>query len=181
MQLHFQKIVLLVINLACGGAVIFSYIYCLARHPQSGGALWGEVPKFLVPVYTASMFAAAAGYLLFTYYIMFKLDPDAVSVDGIGYWIFSLIYLLILVPSALWMPFTFRMIENPSAGTWIIIRAVLAIVGIASIFMLAAILRASPRAEGASFVLAIIGCAVFCFQTAVLDAIVWTGYFPARY
>jgi len=181
MQLHFQKVVLLAINLVCGAAVIFSYIFCLARHPQSGGALWGEVPKSLIPLYTASMFTAAAGYLLFSYYIMCKLDPDSASIDGIGYWIFSLIYLLILVPSALWMPFTISMIENPSLVTWIIIRAALAIVGIASIVMLVSLLRASPRVEGPSFVLAIIGCALFCVQTAVLDAIVWTGYFPVKY
>jgi hypothetical protein len=181
MQLHLQKILLLAINLICGGAVIFSYIYCLARNPQTGGALWGEVPKCLMPIYTASMFAAAAGYLLFSFYIIFKLDPDTAMVSGFGYWIFSLIYLLILVPSALWMPFTISMIENPSVVTWIIIRVVLTTVGIASICMLVSILRASPRSEGPSFILAITGCALFCIQTAVLDAIVWTGYFPVKY
>jgi hypothetical protein len=180
MYLHVQKIILLAINAICGGAVIFSYVNGITGHPQSGNALWGNVPRSLMPVYTASMFTAAAGYLVFTYYIIFRLNPETARVEGFGYWIFSLIYLLILVPSALWMPFTFRMIENPSLVTWIIIRAVLAIVGIASIVMLASIVRVSPHVQGPSHILAIIGCVAFCIQTAVLDAIVWTGYFPAK-
>ena len=179
--MHLQKIFLLAINLVCGGAVLFSYIHGIAGHPEARGALWGDVPKSLLPVYTASMFAAAAGYLMFTYYILFKLDPDATRVGWFGFALFNVIYLLILVPSALWMPFTFRMIENPSLATWIIIRVVLAIVGVASIGMLASIVSAAPRPEGPSYFLAVIGCTAFCLQTAVLDAIVWTGYFPVKY
>lgn len=179
--MHLQKIYLLAINLVCGSAVIFSYIHGLAAHPDARGALWGEVPKALLPVYTASMFTAAAGYLLFTYYIIFKLDPDTTRVGELGFVVFSLIYILILVPSALWMPFSFRMIENPSLATWIIIRAILAIVGAASIGMLVSIVFATPRAEGPSWILAIIGCIAFCVQTAFLDAVVWAGYFPVKY
>jgi hypothetical protein len=179
--MHAQKIYMLVINVLCGGAVILSYVHGLMSNPDSGPALWGEVPKALTPLYTVSMFTAAAGYLVFSYYLFFRLDADAARVGRYGYWLFNLLYLVILVPSILWMPFTFRMIENPSLATWIIIRTVLALAGIGSLAMLAAILNVSPSPRGASHVLAVIGCIAFCLQTAVLDALVWTAYFPLRY
>ncbi|MBN1533328.1 MAG: hypothetical protein JXA20_11740 [Spirochaetes bacterium] len=179
--MHIQKIFMLAINMLCGGGVIFSYVHGLMSNPDSGPALWGEVPKTLTPLYTVSMFTAAAGYLLFTYYVFFRLDPEAARIGRFGYGLFNLLYLLILVPSILWMPFTFSMIANPSPVTWVMIRTVLALVGIGSLAMLAAILKVQPGPQGLPHVLAVIGCIAFSFQTAVLDALVWTHYFPLRY
>lgn len=57
-------------------------------------------------------------------------------------------------------------------------RLVLAVTGLGSVGILAAIVAARPRPGGVAFVLAVAGCLLFCLQTAVLDALVWPAYFP---
>jgi hypothetical protein len=176
-----QKTALVVINVIGGAAVLGSYVIGILNHPETRGALWGEVPKAVMPVYTGMMFAAAAGYLAFTYFILFRLDPGEVTVAGrFSYGLFLWLYALILVPSALWMPLTFVMIDNPSLVTWIGIRAVLGITGIASLLLLGALVAVQPALPAWAHRFAVIGCAAFCVQTALLDALVWTAYFPTR-
>lgn len=82
MKLHKAKLALLLINIAGGIAVLGSYVQGFLTHPGSTSALWGNVPAFLLPVYTRR-FAAAAGYLAFTFFILVRLDPDETRVAGL--------------------------------------------------------------------------------------------------
>jgi hypothetical protein len=75
------------------------------------------------------------------------------------------------------MPLTFVMIESPSAGTWLAIRLVLYLVGLSSLGLLAALLTLKPRGKSWAHWLAVAGIIGFCFQTAILDALVWTSLF----
>jgi hypothetical protein len=84
----------------------------------------------------------------------------------------------ILFPSALWLPLTFRMLEAPRASLWIATRSVLAIIGIASVLLVAALSTVSPREPRAAWFLAIAGAVAFAVQTALLDAIEWPSRFP---
>jgi len=168
---------LVLLNVAGGVAVLGSYAACLAAHPAPGD-FWGGVPEGLRGVYTLNMFLAAAGYLAFTFFVAFRLPPsDARGRPGLG--TFNALYALILVPSALWMPLTFAMLEAPSAELWWIIRLVLAAVGVGSVGMLAALIAARPGAPRLAHALAVAGAVPFCVQTALLDAVIWTAYFPA--
>ena len=142
---------MLTINLVGGLSVLGSYVYGLEANPETRGQIWGGVPDSLQPLYTVSMLLAAAGYFLFTYFVFFRLDPEQSrlgSSAGLGR--FNLLYVLILLPSALWLPLTFEMIEAPSRLLWWSICIVLWVVGAASLAMLAAIVKVrSPRADGA--------------------------------
>jgi hypothetical protein len=181
MNFNTQKMILLTINLIGGAAVLGSYVIGIMTHPETRDALWGDVPRALMPYYTISMFSAAAGYLAFTYFIMFRLDPGEATVAGrFSFDLFPWLYALILVPSALWMPLTFLMIGSPSLPAWIGIRLVLGITGVASLLLLAALFLVQPAAPVWAHRIAVIGCAAFCIQTAVLDALVWTAYFPYK-
>ena len=92
--------------------------------------------------------------------------------------LFNFLYLFILVPSAMWMPLTFRMLEAPNPGLWLAIRVVLGIVGIASVLLIAGLLLLNRREPAWAYGLAILGSVAFAVQTALLDAIVWPAYFP---
>jgi hypothetical protein len=178
-MIHRQKIELTLINLACGAAVLASYGYGLTAGRSSANALWGDVPEWLIPLYTASMITAACGYLLFTFFILFKINPDEAIIAGrCRYRLFHLIYGAILAPSALWMPLTVVMLREPSSGLWMAIRLVLGAVGLGSIGMIAALMLMRPRHGALAFRLAVAGAAAFAIQTALLDALVWTAYFP---
>jgi hypothetical protein len=173
-----QHIILLVINVIGGAAVIGSYIFGL--NAQSGGAsvLWGGVPANIRPVYTVSMILSALGYFAFLYYIFFRLDPAQTSIAGVsGFSLLYVIFVLILIPSAFWMPLTNLYVGNPGTGIWIWVRTVLALVGLASIALFIALLTLQSKVPGASYLLAVIGSGYFAFHTAILDAIVWAALF----
>lgn len=167
------------LNVIGGVAVLGSYVVGLATHPESRGAVWGGVPESLQPLYTVCMFLAAGGYFLFTPYVFFTLDPGRVRVFGrFGFGAFSFLYAAILIPSALWMPLTFRMVAEPDASLWLAIRIVLLVVGLASVALIVALQTARPEGSKLRKVAALVGAAAFSFQTAVLDALVWPVYFP---
>jgi len=173
-----QKRTLIWINALGGIAVLGSYAWSVLAHPGSGGDFWGGVPAAMQSGYTVTMLLAVAGYFAFTRFV-FRLRPAQVKIaDRFDYRSFQLIYAMILVPSALWMPLTFAMIQDPSAGLWFAIRATLTVVGIGSLLLVAALLRLEPSAPKVAHRLAVLGSVAFAFQTAVLDAMVWPAYFP---
>jgi hypothetical protein len=175
-----QQIILLIINVIGGAAVIGSYIYGL--NAQAGGAnvLWGGVPANIRPVYFISMILSALGYFAFLYFILFRLTPSEVSIAGIfSFSLFYAIFLVILIPSAFWMPLTNVYVGNPSTSMWIWIRTVLALVGLASIFLVWALLSLQTKETGIAYWAAVVGSAYFAFHTAILDAIVWAALFKS--
>jgi hypothetical protein len=170
---------LVAINLVGGLAVLGSYVAGAAMHPESTRLLWGGVPAALKPFYTISMLTAAAGYFPFTYLLVFRTDPENSRIAGrLSYGCFHFLYLLILLPSALWMPLTFQLVDRWSAALWAVIRIVLALVGIGSLGLLAALATLAPVTSRRLYAFAIAGVVAFCVQTALLDATVWPAYFP---
>lgn len=173
-----QQIILLVINIIGGVAVIGSYIYGLNAQPAGANILWGGVPGNIRPIYSISMVLAALGYFAFIYFIFFRLIPSDVLVGGrFGFSLFYVIFLAILIPSALWMPLTNIYVSNPSTGLWMGVRIVLLVVGLASIALVWTLLSLQTKASGVSYWLAVIGSGYFAFHTVVLDAIIWTALF----
>jgi hypothetical protein len=166
------------INLLGGAAVLGSYAHGLATHPEGGDALWGGVLPQLRPLYTAGMLLAALGYLAFTCFLLVHLEPDKARVGRrFGFRLFTWLYVGILIPSALWMPLTWRMIEQPSAALWWGIRAILAAVGLAALGMVVALGMCWPKAPRWAHHLALVGSIVFLLHTGVLDALVWPAVF----
>lgn len=157
-----DKIILLVINILGGIAVIGSYILGISSKGNAA-ALWGGTPEYIRPIYTTSMIIAALGYFAFIYYLLFKTNVNLT--------VFNLIFIGILLPSALWMPLTNLYISSPSPLIWFSIRAVLAVVGISSCFLIYVLLNSGPKSI--SYYLAVVGSAYFAFHTAFLDMILW--------
>ncbi len=173
-----QQWILVAIYVVGGILVLGSYVQGLMAHPENRNALWGSVPNSVQPLYTVSMILAALGYFAFTYFVLFRIDAAEVRVaDRFGFWVFYVIYLLILLPSALWMPLTYAAIDRHSMGLYWAIRVVLAVVGLGSLALLAALLSLRTGGSSYAYWLAVAGSAAFCLQTAVLDALVWPTFF----
>jgi len=176
--MHPQTRTMLWLNLLGGAAVLGSYAYGLARHPEGGEALWGGVQPQLRPLYTAGMVLAALGYLGFTTFLLVHLDPAEARVGRrFRFPLFNWLYVGILIPSALWMPLTWGMIEQPSAALWWGIRAILAAVGLAALGMVVALGMGWPKAPRWAHRRALVGSIVFLLHTGVLDALVWPAVF----
>jgi hypothetical protein len=178
-SLHPAHRSLLWLNVVGGIAVLGSYAHGIATHPGASSALWGGVPQALRPVYTLNMGLAAAGYFAVGFFVFFRLDPERTRVAGhFGFGAFHLLYALILVPSALWLPLTFAMLAAPGDALWAAIRLALALVGAGSLGLLVAVASAGPATAPVARSAALAGALAFSLQTALLDALVWPAWFP---
>ena len=173
-----QQWTLIAIIVVGGILVLGGYVQGLIAHPDNRSAIWGGVPGSIQPLYTVCMIGAALGYFAFTYFVLFRIDAAEFRVaDRFGFWIFYVIYLLILLPSAMWMPLTYAALDRHSMGLYWAIRVVLAVVGLGSLALLAVLLSLRTGGSSYAYWLGVSGSAAFCFQTAVLDALVWPVFF----
>jgi hypothetical protein len=125
------------------------------------------------------MLLAASGYFFFTYFLLFRVDPDQVRIGGrLGFSIFNVLYAAILVGSALYLPLTFGFVAQPRGPLWWSIRVVLIVVGLASLGLLTTLLALRPRRPAWAYWLAVAGSVIFSFQTVVLDMLMWPALYP---
>jgi hypothetical protein len=174
-----EKTLFLTLLVLGGIAVVASYVYGFLTNPGSRWEIWGGVPSSLQPLYTISMLLAAVGYFPMTMFLLLRVDTKVARVAGrFGFRIVPLAYALVLVGSAAWMPLTYQMIAAPSSGLWIAIRVVLGMVALGGLSLLLALVTLNQRKPLLWHRLAVLGCVLFCWQTVVLDALVWPYYFP---
>ena len=177
--MHPLRVLLLAVNVVGGVAVLGSYALGIRAHENAGALLWGAVPESLRPVYTISMFTATAGYLAFTAYVLLLVDPGVARIGGFGYGLLIALYVLVLLPAALWMPLTFRFLDAgaTSESLWLAIRAVLAATGLGALALIAALAAMSGAPAGTLRTAAFVGAIAFSLQTSLLDALVWPALF----
>ncbi len=135
--------------------------------------MWSGVPTSWRPVYGVSMLAAALGYLAMVAYVQ-----RTESSFSTGTWqAIHLSLLLILIPSAIWLPATLLYASDPSFGGWWLIRVVLGLVALGSLWLLLTIWY-SQSGSSLSYLLAVIGMGLFAFHTVILDGALWPAKFP---
>ena len=114
-----QKIILSLINLVFGSMVLLSYRYGVNKVVDMGKDpskfLWGGVPDALQPIIVVFMFIGAAGYFLFTYNFLFNVSTDRVFLGRFSYSSLHMLYLLIFIPSMVWLGLTIDYIDSQSS------------------------------------------------------------------
>ncbi len=177
--MHPAKRRLVLMQLIGGPLVLGSYAYTIARFPDASAMMWGGVPEALQPLYTAWMFVAAAGYFAYSGLFIAHADPDRVRVLGRGYALIALCYALILFPSALWMPATKWLLDDPSRWRFWLVRLDLFAVAAGSLGLLVAAAKLEPAPPRWLRILAVVGAIGFSIQTVILDALVWPALWPS--
>ena len=140
-----QKLLLIFINVIFGSLVLLSYYKGVNREPDLSLKLWGGVPKVLQPYIVASMFISALGYFFFTANFLLNINPEEAKFLGkFNYWSLCVVYLFILIPSALWIELSFSYMKSGDINTWYCVVAVLYCVGFFSVLLLLSILLVNP-------------------------------------
>lgn len=170
--------VLILVNVLGGVAVLGSYALGITTHASPAEKLWGATPTSVRGLYTASMLLAAVGYLLFLHHLVFRADPALSRLPG-GPAALTGVFLLVLVPSALWMSLTFHFAENPSPVAWWAVRGVLFLVALGSLALVGCLILLRPAPISPSWALAMGGAVMFAFHTTLLDALLWPVLYPA--
>jgi hypothetical protein len=177
-MMHPQKKQWLAINVLGGGAVLGSYAHGLITHPETRNLLWGDMPEPLQEVYGVTMWLATAGYLMFMYYVLFRVDAAEVRVGKrVGFGVINACCAAVVVASALWMPLTFVYLGDPSSALWFVIRADLIMVGLGAVGLIVALFNLNPRVTGLVGAVTVIALLLFALQTAFLDPFVWPLFF----
>jgi len=172
------RVGLVALNVVGGLAVLGSYALAFGYAPDLREGLWGGVPEAWKPLYQVTMVLAALGYFPFTAKLVLASTPESYErATGRSHRQLFLFYALVLVPSALWLPLTAAMLQDPSPALWWTIRAVLFAVAAGSLGILVACLRLARTQGGWLSGLAVAGAAAFCLQTVILDALVWPAFF----
>lgn len=144
--MHKQQKLLLAIILIGGVAVLGSYAWGILAIQNATQILWGDVPATIRSFSTLGMFTGALGYFAYSFFILFKLNPDHTRIySRFGYEIFKFLYIAILIPSALWLPLTFLAVQNNSLMVLWLARLDLIVVAAASILLFLALLVTRPR------------------------------------
>lgn len=169
---------LALLQLIAGPAVLASYVWCLSVWPEASSMMWGGIPDAIRPLYTIWMFAAAAGYFAYSYVFILRTDPATARLGRWDYRLFMLLYALVLIPSALWMPGTKWMLDDMSALRFWLVRLDLFAVAAGSLGLIWAALALEPRPAPRLRRLALLGAIAFAIQTVLLDALIWPALFP---
>jgi hypothetical protein len=178
-MMHPQKKQWLAINVVGGVAVLGSYAHGLITHPETRDLLWGDMPGPLQDVYGVTMWLATAGYLVFMYYVLFRVDAAKARVgQRFGFGVINACCAAVVIASALWMPLTFVYLDDPSSALWFLIRVDLVVVGIGAVGLIEAFFNLSPRPTGGAGMVTIVALLLFALQTAFLDPFVWPAFFP---
>lgn len=148
-----------------GVAVLGSYAVAIRDWPDTLGGLWGTIPPAVIPAYTACMPFAAVGYLLAAGWWLRQGE----GLDRVTGW-----FAAFLGASALWMPMSCAAFAAGDARLLPWIQVDLAITAVASLVVLAETWRAASGRWGRA---AVVGWALLCGQTVVLDALIWPRYF----
>ena len=169
----------LIVNVIGGVAVLGGYAGFLSVFPEQRASLWGGIEGGWRSVFVISMFVAAAGYLIFTYCVLFRSAPYGFSSRLMkskhSVSTFSSIF---LGAAAVWMPATITYLDTGSLAWWIIAGVSLWITAL-TLAAMTAIVVLSPSAVPSPFarIMAIVGISYITFHCLVFDAIVWVSLF----
>ena len=177
-----QKLILILINIIFGSLVLFSYYNGLSKYPGLSKQLWGGVPELLRPYIVYSMFIAALGYFFFTYNFLANVDLSSIKfLNRFSSWSLHIVYLLILIPSSLWINLTFKYMKSGLPLDWIYVLCVLYCVGLASIILFLFVIDSGDSKKSLIYLLSTLGVSFFVFHTLFLDGILWTIFFNKEF
>tara|TARA_Y100001960_G_C14568799_1_gene774683 strand:- start:299 stop:826 length:528 start_codon:yes stop_codon:yes gene_type:complete len=166
-----RNILFLLVNLILGFAVILSYIWGLVYYPEYGSALWGKVETNNIPYIIFSMFLAAVGYFVFSFY--FLNYKKFQTFNTLEYLYILSLYIVILFFSALWMPLSIGFINTNNNFFLILDLVSLYLVGISSLLLTIFLIQDKSLRRKLIWKLSVLGGFQFTFHTLIIDAIYW--------
>jgi len=161
-----NKLIFIIVIL--GPCVLLSYYIAAQFNTKGIDALWGNIPEHIKVYYPIGMLVATIGFFPFTYLTVFKSSNPRQYI---------LPYLLVLIPSILWMPMTVSYINDSNEFIWLCIRIVLLLVAIGAILIYMRMKVEFKADKSTVYLFALIGILGFIGHTLLLDGLLWPYYF----
>ncbi len=144
--------------------VLGSYVWSARAWPAHLDGLWGEIPEAVIPLYAACMLPAAIGYVVTVGFLVLRTEV----LDEVSGW-----FAAFLGAAALRLPMSMAALAAGDRRLVPWIQVDLVVTAAASLALLGVLLR-QPGSTGRRY--ALIGWACLCWQTVVLDALVWPRF-----
>lgn len=168
-----------------GILVLVSYVFGISRM-SSPSDLWGGIPESWRTFNTATMFVAAAGFLMAWWFLLYKWDADSVESiqwpwtvgDQGGHSRLMLAFLLVTIPSMFWLETTILHIKLETAWTqWLVIGNLwLACFGNILLALLG--WSAIKQSTGPYAFVPFLGSIMLGIQVILNDGILWNLKYP---
>ena len=127
------------------------------------------------------MFISAIGYFFFTSNFIFNVNLHEKKFLGrFPGWSLHIVYLLILIPSSIWIDLTFQYLKSGVSIHWIYVLSVLYCVGLSSILLFLFVVD-SGNSNQLIYLFSVIGAGFFVFHTMFLDGLIWTTFFHSPF
>jgi len=175
MKLPSSYTTLLILIFIGGSLVLLSYLYAIKTYSGNVNDFWGGFPKQYLSVYYVSMLVSAVSFFIFTSYIL--LQFDMLTERHIFKVVFPVLYTILLIGSAIWMPSVKLYLIDAPSFLWIFIRTILFSVGFSSLVMTVVLFITKPNPISTHYVGAVVASSYFCFHTLILDGFVWPHFF----
>lgn len=168
-----QQILFLIINIVGGPLVLLSYVIGL-KAGKSADILWGGTPKRIRGVYTISMLISAISFLIASIFIFLIMNNSDIQLPySLSIGVFNILYAVLLLCSAIWIPLVNVMVNKPSILVWLSIRLGLILVGLSALGIFILLLGIVPQQVGFLYWISVIGMGIFFIHTGILDAFLW--------
>lgn len=170
------------VNVLGGLAVISSYLIGLWYFPEHRNELWGGIQDNWKNVLVLSMLLAAAGYMTFCYFAVFR---EGANILGkfmfLGPHTISWLTALFLVSAAVWMPASIFYLHTGNGLWWVATVAVLWITALTLITLTVVVAfsdnQATPMLDRISCT---IGLSLITTHCLFVDAIIWVVFFHRK-
>lgn len=168
-----------------GPLVLLSYVIGVGRM-SSPEQLWGGIPESWRTINTATMFVAATGFLITWWFLLYKWDEAAVETvqwpwtngtNG-GHGRLMQAFMLITIPSMLWLELTGIHIRVDSVWTQWLVIGNLWLVCLGNILLGLFAYRAHQQGIATNTIWPIIGSAMLALQVVINDGFLWNLKYP---
>ena len=168
-----------VVNILGAIFVLGGYAVALTRFPDYRAALWGGVTGVTQNLFTLSMLLATAGYLVFFFVVLLKSNPNETNGDAVR--LLTVLCLIFLFASAIWMPATIAYIDKQQIFLWILAVSSLWVTAAALISLTVLFAVSDIGIDSSRLKTLAVACLIYItFHCLVLDAIIWVCRFPVR-
>jgi hypothetical protein len=168
-----------------GILVLVSYVFGIYRM-ASPNDLWGGIPVSWRKLNTATMFVAAAGFLMAYWFLLYKWDAKAVesiqwpwgSGQEGGHARLMLAFMLITIPSMFWLETTILHLKLDSNWTQWLVMGNLWLACLGNILLGLLAWSALKQGVGAYAFIPLLGSVMLGLQVIVNDGILWNLKYP---
>jgi hypothetical protein len=168
-----------------GTLVLVSYVYGVAKMDDPN-QLWGGIPESWRTLNVTCMFISAIGFLIMWWFFLYRWDATMVETvqwpwgegDSGGHTRLMIAFLLVTIPSMLWLELTAYHIQTDATWTQWLVIGNLWLVCLGNLLLGLFAWSAHQQGITSDSIWPVIGAGMLSIQVVINDGILWNLKYP---